>query len=518
MAILIDRHPISAALKTSLGNAQIGRQRTRSVRCDHVEYRKGHGCNGCGKAHHALTVDHGYLRGQLPAVRRVDACICSALGHGCSCKIGTRDCNRIVYNYGLSRSICVKRSRNRADRGGQLVSKHVLRDDVIVIAEAVRVQDRRAGQVVVELVPQEQLPCKINAFLGISSLSQPLGNRGCALCRVCQQLAFSVPTLVDRMRGQRAKAVRNMQISRVNGQFFDLLGRQIKEDLIRAARNDLKVLIRAVLLNGIVKIARRFIGRCSAVVARAIVQHARGYTRILCVMVDLLTVFGTVVDRTQLGILFKFQCIVVADKRADDAVAVRANPSAKIHTNGILIGHGSGYAAVLVDDGRTHAPLQLLGGKAHKPHVCGDRGQRPAEAKAVGQENVRALFAELLLKKAIAKQDLAHVCLRRGHVGIRCIPLAARYVPFSLGYVLLESFVKLGIIFLCQRIAERPLKIHAIMGVFFKQRKVIRQGVFYTVADRILDRPVPLGVKVCVGYSIKLFVLFHGCPLQSIQN
>ena len=368
-----------------------------------------------------------------------------------------------------------------------------------------------------ELVPQEQLPGKINAFLGISSLAQPLGNRGCALCRICQQLAFSVPTLVDRMRGQRAKAVRNVQISRINGQFFDLLGRHIQKDLIRAACNDLKILVRTVLLNGIVEITCRLIGSCSAVVTRAIVLHARGYARILCVMIDLLAILLALVDRTQLGIAFKPHGIVVADKRADDAVAVRTNPSAKIHTNGILIGHGSGYAAVLVDDGRTHTPQKLLRREAHKSHMSGDRGQRPAESKAVGQENIRALFAELLLKKAVAKQDLAHVCLRRGHVCVRCIPLAARYVPFSLGYVLFQPFVKIGIIFLCQRIAERPLEIHAIVGVFFKQCKVIRQGVFHTIADRILDRPVPLGIKMCVGYGIKLFVLFHGCPHQSIR-
>ena len=47
------------------------------------------------------------------------------------------------------------------------------------------------------------------------------------------------------------------------------------------------------------------------------------------------------------------------------------------------------------------------------------------------------------------------------------------------------------------------------MRVFFDKFKVFLKCGFYTVANGVLNSPVPLGVKVSVGNHIKFLFFFH---------
>ena len=161
------------------------------------------------------------------------------------------------------------------------------------------------------------------------------------------------------------------------------------------------------------------------------------------------------------------------------------------------------------------APRQLLCRKAEQVCVVGDGGQCVAEAKAVGQEDILAALAKLLIKVVVAVQDVAEQALRRGDVHIAILIGAAGYVPAAGRHILLEPFELLRIVLLHQLIPVGPFKAEYIFRILFKALKVFQQGFGYVVPDGRLQRPVPGCVQVRGTDRVDarlegLRVLFHG--------
>ena len=358
-----------------------------------------------------------------------------------------------------------------------------------------------------ELVPQEQLPGKVQPLLRILCLTQPLGHAGGALGGIGDQLALAVPPFADGAGGQGTETMGNVQMPPVGGHGLDLLGGQIVEDLIGGGGDHLKGLAVAVVLDGLVQHADRALGGRTAEIAHAVVHHAGGNPGILLVMFDSAEIILIFMDGARVSL--QFVDVGATQEGADDVISIRADPLAQVHTGMGIVGHGLGDRAVLVIDGRADAPCQLLGREAVQTHVGGDGGQGIAEAEAVSQENIGASFSEFLLKKAVAQKDLAHVRLGGGNVGVAGIPLAARYVPAALGNIFLELLVHLRVVFLGQLVAECAFKVHAVVGVLLEMLEVLDQGVLDVVADGCLNSPVPLGIQMGVSNYVEFFFISH---------
>jgi len=128
--------------------------------------------------------------------------------------------------------------------------------------------------------------------------------------------------------------------------------------------------------------------------------------------------------------------------------------------------------------------------------------QRPAEAEAVRQENIRAALAERFLKIAVAIEDIAKKRFRGGNVDIPVFIRAAGHVPPPLRNIFLQFFEFLRIVFLHQLVAVAPLKAEAIIRVFLEERKIIPQGGGDVFAQRRFEIPVPGGIQVSGGNGV----------------
>ena len=136
-----------------------------------------------------------------------------------------------------------------------------------------------------------------------------------------------------------------------------------------------------------------------------------------------------------------------------------------------------------------------------------DGRKRVTESKAIDKKDIVASLAKLLFKITITEEHLAHQCLRGRRVDIASIPKGSSNIPPPLGNTCLHLLIQIRIVFLGQAIADRSLKIHAVMRKFLDQIKVLLQSLADTGTDRILYRPIPLGIEVSIRHQIHFFLL-----------
>ena len=323
------------------------------------------------------------------------------------------------------------------------------------------------------------------------------------------------------MGGDGSGAVGDQKLAVVGREGVELLGGQVVEDVVGGGRDDL-VQVLAVLVDGLVQHLSGDFLTGSAVVAGAEVHGAGRDAGILLVVLDGAEVFLALAHGTLVRLVLRSVGIVevvgvVALKKGNrDPLAVRADPLAQVHAGLALLtgrvtrfGLGAGDGAVLVIDGGSHAPDQLLGGEAVQTHVRLDGGQGIAEAEAVRQENIGALLAEFLLEEAVPVEDLAHEGLGGGNVGVHGVPGGAGDVPAAVRDIALQLLIEVGIVFLRQLVAECAFEVHAVVRILVHQLEIALEGALHAVADGILNGPVPLGVQMGVGHAVELFLLVH---------
>ena len=142
------------------------------------------------------------------------------------------------------------------------------------------------------------------------------------------------------------------------------------------------------------------------------------------------------------------------------------------------------------------APPQFCCVEADLTAMSGERRQSVTEAEAVGQHDVvAAVYSKLLFK------EYAHYRFSRRHHYVVGIDRATRHVPASGFDISLQFGIIFGIIFLHPAIAYRALKVQMEGRIFIKQFEVIRHGFLHIFPDGSLYIPVPLRVKMGIGYE-----------------
>ena len=135
----------------------------------------------------------------------------------------------------------------------------------------------------------------------------------------------------------------------------------------------------------------------------------------------------------------------------------------------------------------------------------------PSETEAVRKEDVRPLHTELLPVEVLAVEDVPCKGFRGRDIGVRRIPGASGDMPPALPDVLFHQVILLREIFLHPRILYPALEIEDVVRIFLQEEKVPVHGLGDILADRPLDIPVPLGIKMRVGNKVCLvFRLFLG--------
>ena len=141
----------------------------------------------------ALRADHPALGVEDPAFGGID-------GHD----FPARDAGGVVEHERRARNPGVQTGCHRAHGGFQHVGELPQRDHFVVPGELVGPRDARAGEVVVELVPEETAPGLVQAGLRVGDPAQPVGGRGAALGRVRELLVQPVEALHRGLRGVTA--------------------------------------------------------------------------------------------------------------------------------------------------------------------------------------------------------------------------------------------------------------------------------------------------------------------------
>ena len=94
--------------------------------------------------------------------------------------------------------------------------------------------------------------------------------------------------------------------------------------------------------------------------------------------------------------------------------------------------------------------------------------QRPAEAEAVGQENISACLPKGLFKIAVAVKYVSEKRFGGGDVDVAVFIRRTGDVPPAVGNVFFKLFEKLGVVFLHQLIAVGAFKVETVIVVFLK--------------------------------------------------
>ena len=390
--------------------------------------------------------------------------------------------------------IGVQRTRYGADRRGQDIRELLERKQLVVPRELVGTGNARAGQVVVELVPDEALPRLGERLLRVGYPTEPVGGHGTALGGVGQQFVAAVVVLHRGLRRVAARGVYvHEQLSVPNRQFGMLVeGKVILEELVARGADDLD---RAVSVHAGLHGTHRLDRRSAAHVARTVIV-VDGLDRALGNHARELPALAQI-------LIAPFGRIVVGVHHGHDARAVDTLPQADLERD----------LAVAVE--RPVAPHELLRREADQSAVRGDRRERPSESEAVREEDVRTLDAELVAVEVLPVEDVAREGLRGGDVRVGGIPRAAGHMPAALADVLLHQLILMGEVLLHPLVLDTALEVEQVVGVLRQQEQVLIQRLGNVLRNRALNVPVPLRVEVGVRDHVNLVrFLGHGRPAE----
>ena len=148
-------------------------------------------------------------------------------------RIAARRRDRVEDDERNTSALRVEHLRHGACRRGQHAGELVQRCELVVPGELVRLGDARAGQVVVELMPQDAHPRLAEPLGRIRHAGQPLRRDRGPLGCIGEQFVLAVELLHRRLRRVTAGAVGlQHQLAVVLGKRRELLRRQILRQLV----------------------------------------------------------------------------------------------------------------------------------------------------------------------------------------------------------------------------------------------------------------------------------------------
>ena len=294
-----------------------------------------------------------------------------------------------------------------------------------------------------ELVPQEGLPRSQKTLGRIFGRAKPCRHHGSFLRGIRKQLILTVPPLADGMGGHRAGAVRNQKFAVICWKCLAFLRCQIVEQLVGGSSNDFIESVLFIVHCIVDHLCGNFLAG-AAVVTGSVVHGTNGMTGIFLVVLDLLQIFFTLIDRTGIAFFIEIIGIITLQEGCRHEFSVGTNPLAKIHARLLIffrkplvrigkrilfLRHRLGNRSILLIDRASHAPDQLLGGETVKTHVRRDGRKGIAETEAVCQKDVSTFLSEFLFEIAVSIENLSHQGFRRRHVGIHGIPCGSGNAP-----------------------------------------------------------------------------------------
>ncbi len=486
IAVAVERDAIDAVLKRRLRSLQRGRSLRRTALADVVNGISRGGSRSEHQHAHRAVLRAEHLMGNPHALLIIYRHIRRQALDGHLHHIRHGESRGIVDHQRRTLHIGVERARNGAYRRGEHARELPHRDEFVVPRELVGARDAGARQVVVKLVPDEAFPRLGEGRAGIRHRAEPVGGHCAALGSVGQQLVGAV---IELHRGLRRIATRcvhvHQQLAVPYGQLGVRRERQIiLEELVARGAYDLHG---TVAVHAHLQSADRLDGRGAARIARTVivVNGLQGAG------------VGHAFERLALAQILQTPLggIVMGIHHGHDARAVDTLPQTDLE----------GDLAVAVEG--TVTPHEFLGREADQTAVRGHRGQRPAEAEAVGQEDVGALHAELVAIEVLTVEDVARERLDRGDVGIGGVPRTASDVPATRGDVVLHQLVLVGIVLLHPLVLDTALEVEDIVGVLGQQHEVLVERLGNVLRDGALNVPVPLRVEVSVRHDVGLVLL-----------
>ena len=256
---------------------------------------------------------------------------------------------------------------------------------LIVPRELIGTWDRRAGDIIVELMPDEALPGIGEQGTGVGSATQPFCHHGGAFGSIAQMFVLPVVELHRSLRRIAAIAMHvHWQFTIEDRQFRMLVERH--EILVYLVARGTDDLYRPIAVDALLHRPHRLqVGRTTNITG-AIIPICHIEWTFLDFPYQILVI-------RQVGIFPSLR--IVESVRHHDATAIDALPQ----TNGERIA-----LATLIE--RLCAPHELLRRETDEAAMRCQRGQGIAKAKAVGQEDVCPLGIEL---RAIERLSEKHV-------------------------------------------------------------------------------------------------------------
>ena len=324
---------------------------------------------------------------------------------------------------------------------------------VLRLRHLVHLVYRAAGQYVVELVGEHGLPHAVQLLPGIGQLV--LRHHGGQLQVHQQQLVLAVGALVAGHGGERAAVVLEIELAlpgvepgvvlHARFQFAEILAGELLAHLRYALDAALHALGHFQHLAG---------------GAAAAVAVAKGHQD---VVVDLLVLIA--LPAAHDGV--RVQAAVVGGEKVLLHVLPHVNGGDEVreHLAAVDAAPDEGVVGDLVD----LVPGQLGGHEIVDAAALHDLRQGAGIAEHVRQPEDAAVYAELILEKALAVHELPDEGLAGGEVGVGLHPHAAFGLPAALGHALLHARVHLGVA-LAQEVVEHALAGHeAVVRVLVHQ-------------------------------------------------
>ena len=392
------------------------------------------------------------------------------------------------------KSFCPRVHRSADPFGGLFHGRGelVLGEHQVVPGEGIDLLDAGAGQVVMELVPDEAFIGVAQHIGGVRDGAQPVGHDGAGLGGIAELLRPAVQLLVVAVGCIDAGSMDiHQQFPVVNGK--DILAEQVfvvLEDIGHGS--EAQVVVGAALPDARIDHAHGNGQRGAAPVpclpggAGAVVAHGGAD--------------GAAADHRPefvvIGEVFpEIGRILPAVHHGQDPAAVHALPLAELERP---------FPPALVEG--LVSPLKFLGMEGIQSAVSRDGREGIAETEAVREHDVDGLHPEFLLVEGLAQQEVADVGFHGRDVPVVGVPAAGR-IPPARRHIRLHLLIGLGIIFLHPLVFHRALETELVPRVRFHQMEVLVQRVGEVFPDGLLHRPEPLGIQVGIGGHID-FALF----------
>ncbi len=319
--------------------------------------------------------------------------------------------------------------------GGQLLDAGVVPHGVLL-----GLAGNRAGQNVVLLVDQQQVPRLVEGLAGVGAARQQAGHGGVELAVVEGDLALPVAALDDALG--RVGAPVQLKV--------ELVGPDVVRPRLERALQPLHVPLHRAVFQGD--------GRAELPYPAARLEHLRGgAAAAVPVAVCEQHPVGLVLLLVHVPRLGQGRGVELGVARGGPAVAA-GGPGGK------LVGDDRAPVDSLPNEGVVReavelVPGHLVGQEVLQPAAPQELGKRPRVAEGVHYDQGVAATAELALEVAEAEGELAHQGLAGRHVAVGLGPHRAVHLPAALGDSMAHGLVQLREV-PAEIVVDLPLVLH----------------------------------------------------------